>query len=941
MTKQKKTGYIVSHTHWDREWRYTIWETREWLISFMDELVDVLETGKYKGFLMDGQVVPVLDYLEAKPGMKPRITDLIKSGKLQVGPWYCLPDEYPIDGEAMVRNLLKGKKIAEELGQNTLIGYTPFGWGQTAQLPQIYKQFDIDTAFIGKRVNKERAPKSEFRWQAPDGSELLSSRFGEMGRSNFYFRVHLTALYNMDHQTMDWKALLDGTQGVVFHRTDNEEMEQDFFRVDAPKELYLDVITPELAELTWKSTQESVMENDRLMVNGCDYAASQPAVPKMIERLQSVDPDDNRQWIQATLPEFVDIMKEKIDIKHLPLVKGELRDGPAGFNTGNALTTRLYLKILNKKAQNLLLRLAEPFALLNKVRGVNFNEFLLDKAWTFLLDSHPHDSINGVTQDKTVRDVENRLEQVVDIANTLSNRAMKDMVRDIDLSQFDNDDAIIVVFNSLPYEREEVVESYVTLPRDLRRNPAFADDMGFMQIYDRAGKPMATQWQGVEDVDYCYSEVHARALPLYGHRSKLYFETGKIPACGYKVFRVGKDHDIRPATVEWSDNQAQTSSLLKSPGVLENEFLKVDINPNGTFDLTDKLENRQWQSLNYFEDKGEHGTYWINYKPMYQKTFNSLGSRATIWVEEEGPLQATLVSEIYMHIPQKGQPKYQRRGDNVIEMPIRTYITLKKNAKQVDVRVEFENRAEEHYLRAMFPTEISGAVTAESGGHFGVDSRSGRAQGPTKQSAWKDMATLPMNNFVDVANDEHGMAFLSDCLTEYELLEDNKQTVALSLLRAVKTWIVTGHVGSDFPSQKGGNCFGHHTIRYSIKPHKGNWETANIPLAAEKINVPVIPVQTNATVGTLPAGSQQMMKIENPNIRFAALKKAETSDNLVLRLYNPSATEQTTTVTFYRSMEKAWQVQLNEKRLEELPAKNKSIAVTLPTHKIVSLELQF
>ncbi len=941
MDKNKKTGYIVSHTHWDREWRYTIWETREWLISFIDELVDVLETGKYKGFMMDGQVVPILDYLEARPEMDERVRSLIKAGKLQVGPWYCLPDEYPVDGEAMVRNLLKGKKIAEELGQNTNIGYTPFGWGQTAQLPQIYKEFGMDTAFIGKRVNKERAPKAEFKWQAPDGSELLSSRFGEMGRSNFYFLIHLTALYNQDHMGWGWKAILDGTQGVPFHRTDKEQMEQDFFRIDAPKDLYLDVITPELADLTWNSTRESVMENDRLMVNGCDYAASQPMVPQMIERLQEVDKDENRQWIQATLPEFVEVMKKNINISELPLVKGELRDGPVGFNTGNALSTRLYLKILNKKAQNLLIRFAEPFAILNKMRGVNYSEYLLEKAWTFLLDSHPHDSINGVTQDKTARDVENRLEQVIDIAQTLSNRAMKEMVKDIDLSAFEKDDVILVVFNSLPYERNEVVESYITFPREMKHNRQFTDDMGFLQVYDNEGSAMSTQWEGVEDVDYCYSEVHARALPLYGHRHKIYFETGKIPACGYKVFRIGKDDEIRPENVEWSDNQAQTSSILKSPGVLENDHLKIEINPNGTFNMLDKNIRKEWKSLNYFEDKGEHGTYWINYKPMHQKSINSLGSNANIWVEENGPLQATLVSKIVMNIPQKGYPKYQSRGDNFIAMPIRTYITLKKNARQVDVRVEFNNQAEEHYLRVLFPTEISGAETAESGGHFVVDSRNIRAQGPTKQSAWKDMATLPMNNFVDISNDDIGMAFLSDCLTEYEVLEDDKKTVALSLLRAVKTWIVTGHVGSDFPSQKGGNCFGNHAIKYSIKSHSGNWESANIPLDAEFVNTPVIPIQTNSHKGKLPAKSQGMLKIENSNIRFSSLKKSETSENIVLRMYNPSSIEQITKVRFYQGLEKVWKVKLNEKRIEELPVNKNEFEVNLPAYKIVSIEIEY
>ena len=55
-------------------------------------------------------------------------------------------------------------------------------------------------------------------------------------------------------------------------------------------------------------------------------------------------------------------MKQKIDCDKLKVVEGELRDGPVGWLTGNALSTRLRLKQLNKKAQNCLLRMAEPLS---------------------------------------------------------------------------------------------------------------------------------------------------------------------------------------------------------------------------------------------------------------------------------------------------------------------------------------------------------------------------------------------------------------------------------------------------------------------------------------------------------------------------------------------------------------------------------------------------
>ena len=63
----ERVGYIVSHTHWDREWRYPIWQTTSMLVEFVDELINLLEKGILKSYLLDGQVRSVLDYLYKVP----------------------------------------------------------------------------------------------------------------------------------------------------------------------------------------------------------------------------------------------------------------------------------------------------------------------------------------------------------------------------------------------------------------------------------------------------------------------------------------------------------------------------------------------------------------------------------------------------------------------------------------------------------------------------------------------------------------------------------------------------------------------------------------------------------------------------------------------------------------------------------------------------------
>jgi len=938
--KPKRIAHIVSHTHWDREWRYPMWETRLLLMDFMDELVRVLEKGQYPSFLLDGQVSPVYDYIEARPEMLERVKALVASGQLLVGPWYTLPDEYPIDGEAMVRNLVLGHRQSKALGQVFNVGYTSFGWGQTAQLPQIYAGFGIDVAMVGKRVNNERAPKSEFIWRAPDGTELLATRFGDLGRQNFYFVVHLSALFGVDHCGPDWRYdWADG--GIAYHRADREQMEQDHLRLDAPDRWYPETVTPEMIEKAWKTTDESVLDNDRLMMNGCDYTASQPMFPEMVDRLNAVDPDPERVWIHTTMPKFVDVMRKKIDRSTLPVVEGELRDGPVGAMTGNALTTRLYVKRLNKRAQNMLIRFAEPLSVVAAMAGAPLEKHLLARAWQFLLESHPHDSINGVTQDKTVDDVCGRLSQAIELSQALGNRAMQELVRRIDLGAFSERDVLLVVFNPLPYARREVLEAWVTLPAP-GPNTDWPSSPQEPHVFDASGRALDMQWQGRTDELYCVAELHTRAFPYHCHRHRIFFDTGEVPACGYKVFRVGSRAEVRGAAVATNDSQSRTGTLLAAPNVIENEHVRVEMNANGTFDLTAKGLGRTYKGLNYFEERGEHGDYWINSRPMFDQVHTSQGCAARIWSEESGPLQATLVSEVTMNVPRQGNKEKQRRGADLAELTIRTAVTLRAGAEQVEVNVSLDNQIEDHYLRVMFPTGLAEATHADAGGHFIVDRRAIRPQGPTADRVWPDMATLPQNNFVDVSDGETGIAFLNDGLTEYEVVDNAERTVALSLVRGVRNWVCTEtRVGSDWPSQKGGQALGRHEIRYALYPHAGTWETANVPLAAELFNAPVRPVQTRAHTGALPGKAASLFRIDNPALRFSALKPAEDRKSYIVRVYNPTDSPQKTRLGFATPIARAWTTNLNEKRLDELRiTKDNQVAITAEPKKIVTVEVK-
>ena len=104
-TKKRLVHYTLS-THWDREWREPGQGIRYALVGLMDRVLAGLADGRLQGpFQTDGQSILLDDYLEIRPERRAQVEALAREGKLVIGPWYSMPDEFTVSGEALVRNL--------------------------------------------------------------------------------------------------------------------------------------------------------------------------------------------------------------------------------------------------------------------------------------------------------------------------------------------------------------------------------------------------------------------------------------------------------------------------------------------------------------------------------------------------------------------------------------------------------------------------------------------------------------------------------------------------------------------------------------------------------------------------------------------------------------------------------------------------------------------
>ena len=373
-----RKGKLVLHTHWDREWRYPLWENRMYLCNMMDELLEILDTQpEYTSFVLDGQTVIVEDYLEVRPENRAKVEKYIKEGRMEVGPWYTLPDLYPVCGESLVRNLLRGTRLGEKLGKCTKVAYESFGWGQTAQFPQIYNQFGLDFCVVAKNVSKDRAPNCEFYWEAPDGTKILATRLGEHARANFFMNAYLkitTGLdYNSDEYEFTW-----GKHGFVYHRADKNGYWNDFQKLNHDEYIREDAIKPAV-DVALGAMDASVDKDLVPLFDGSDSTTAQPRIVELVKKMNEIY--DDVEFEHVTLSEYARLAKETYPKHELKTVKGELRDGPTYKCSANALATRPKIKQLNKKVENTLFRMAEP---LRYMSGINEGAFF-DLAEKFLL----------------------------------------------------------------------------------------------------------------------------------------------------------------------------------------------------------------------------------------------------------------------------------------------------------------------------------------------------------------------------------------------------------------------------------------------------------------------------------------------------------------------------------------------------------------------------
>ncbi|HEX5964164.1 MAG TPA: glycoside hydrolase family 38 C-terminal domain-containing protein, partial [Gemmatimonadales bacterium] len=826
------TFHLIPHTHWDREWYLTESAFLTRLVPAIDDLLARLRSDPSMNFLLDGQTVLIEDYLRIRPEREAEVAELVRAGRLQVGPWYVLADELIPSGESLIRNLLAGQTDSERLGGRADVLYSPDAFGHPAIWPTLAGEFGIRYGVIWRGLGGEPGQERDlYRWRGPDGREVL--------------------LYHLPP---------DGYEVGAGLPADAERLQLAWSRV--------------------RSMLVSRASTRHIPVFiGADHHAAHPAVGRLRSLLEQIEPGS--EFRVSRLQDFFSAAAE--EAVGVPVICGELR-----WSYGYTWTlqgvhgTRAPLKRRHAISELALTRIAEPLAALAQATRGGDRRALLHHAWRILIQSQFHDSIAGTTSDPVARRVELRLDDARILASEISRTSLDELVGNIPdraRAKPESTAARLVLWNPVPRRRKTVVVADLSwFRRDVLVGPPGDRLSRIGPGYHPFHLLGATVEVPVQPLGRRGGQERLDAPHHYPDQdevdwTRVAFRTPEVGGLGIGVLDVGEHLSAPLRGTAWQRGRA-----------LGNEFLEVKIAPNGSLQLLDRRNQEHFRELFVMESGGDAGDTYSYCPPGRDKICRTKGP-VRVRPLAAGPLVAAV--EASWRLPAgKGL-----RGERSGTVGARLIVTLYAGCASVRCTLEIENRASNHRLRLRSSTGLGGG-SAVAGAHFGTTERPAVAVDRSNYPRETPVAAAPAHRFVAHAAGPRGLAIFAPGFFEYEL--DRKGDLLVTVLRSVgelsRADLPTrpGHAGWPVATPLA-QCHGTERLQFGIAPiteTELEGGTA-VPELWEDLFLPVRGVWLRQASPLAPAPID--VRLEGYGLVFSGMKPAEQGDGLVLRCYNATA----------------------------------------------------
>ncbi|MES9541818.1 alpha-mannosidase [Actinomadura sp. NPDC000600] len=788
---------VVPHTHWDREWYLPFQRFRLRLVSLLDGVIDGMEADPRWHFTLDGQMAAVDDYLEIRPERRDRVAALVREGRLAVGPWQILHDEFLCSGENIVRNLELGLRRAEELGAAMMVGYLPDQFGHCAQTPQILRLAGIEHACVWRGV-PDRVRTRAFAWEAPDGTAIRTQYLPEGGYGN---------AASMFEEFEDGASLLTGRVAGFA-----ESMGRWYPGGGALLAMY-----------------------------GADHTA--PAAD-LADRVAS-----------AGLAMRLDTLAgyfagEDTSVDGLPRVRGELRSHARANILPGVLSARVRLKQLMGRAERLVERYAEPLTALWYTGDA---QRFLDLAWRNLIEVSCHDSVTGCGSDETAEQVAARMAEAEQLGRAVCDLVTAERAGKVPLGSH-------LVFNptpatrtglvtlDIPCEGEPGLETGDGRPvpvQTLDTAPTVLDDAVHLaselpvlleRVYGRVlfgqeirdwsvsreERTLTFHVTARADVPFDIGEVREALRGADGDwRVRILADPRRTVAALVEVPALGLTA-VRPA----APGGAPEAPVRAEGSVLDNGLLRADVRDDGTLQLRTP-SGHVVEGVGRIVDGGDLGDSY-NYAPPAEDRI--VGDPRTVDVRPvwEGPLVAALDIVRTYRWPASGDVPGDARSTAEEDVTVTTRAELRAGEPFLRLRVTFDNRCDDHRVRLhMSLPRQAGSSFAE--GQFAILERGLTAEGGFGE---RPVPTFPASGFVAAG----GLAVLLEHATEYEVLGGRE--MALTLLRSIgylsrdRNAYRDQPAGPQLPTPQA-QCRGERTVGLAVMPYSGEAPGTEVLQAAE------------------------------------------------------------------------------------------------------------
>ncbi len=834
------TIHLVSSSHWDREWYFSFQKFRGKLVGMLDQVFSELESGRLPFYQLDGQFIPVEDYLQIRPEKEALVRSLVAAGRFKVGPWYNLPDEFLVSGESLVRNFLLGMERAEAFGQTSRVGWLCDIFGHNSQMPQILSKLRINNAILWRGVDLSQGPL--FHWEGADGSRIIVHCFPENGYTDFDFDV----------RSANKPDVIPGVEGMVANAL-----------------TYLEKTSPgpEARPMLW--------------FDGGDHMEFDPAILEMAQRLNALA---GRELIRvSTLDAFIEALCKELP-PSLPTVKGELRE-PAAMETYGWLipgvgSSRIPLKQANHAGETLLTLWLEHWcAAASAVLGLEYPRTAITLAWEYLLKNHPHDSICGCSPDETHDAMPYRFEQSRQIAEYYLDRALGGFSAASLRGQVAESEIGLSLFAPAGGTVQLIPEVSARLPKDW---PQFSEFFGFeskpsLRVYDLEGNEVAYQLLQV--------------LPSTTH---LRIPRNHFPSPEERQgIRIALDTSLEPREARHFVLRRASGPTRIAPegaiGVarnqLRNEFLEITASSEGTLSLKDLQTGGEYHGLLAMEDTADIGDGWFHGVALQDRAYLSTGGNVSFGLTENGPLLARLHLRVEWLVPESFDFQRNERSGRLVPFVVEHHVTLRKGQAHAEVETTIHNHVRDHRLRLLCPTGLQKAESFWSDTPFDAVERPVKLREGNHLLREIQVEMTPQQNWVAISDGHRGLALIAPGQYESAVLDQPDRPLCVTLLRAFRRAVFTD-------GNEGGQIQGIHRLRLALKPLGATPPGAELFRLAQSVAAPVrslyldaADLRAVAAPALVPSGA--LPKVEGDVVLSASFRGSEAS--WFFRVFNPAA----------------------------------------------------